>query len=153
MSQNIIKNPAQKLVKIDDEELTVVEKVAKAIGFTRTCELCARFGGRTFYVPTIPPENHVLSIVLGQATASQLASAVGGQTIELPMLREMHKKREADIVCRRIACGDTDRQILLTTDLSQGQINRIKTENAPLISAYIEMMDKQNSFIKTTKVR
>lgn len=144
---------AMKTEKPTEETLSTVEIVAKAIGFTKTCELCARFGGRTFYVPTRPHDGHILSLVLGQANAIKLADVVGGQTIELPMLREINKKREIDTVCRRLANGETDRQILLTTDLSQGQLNRIKNENKPLIEAYIDMMDKQNSFIRTVKTK
>lgn len=135
------------------ETKTTVETVATAIGFMDTCELCARFGGRTFYVPTRPPQDHILSLVLGEAKAIKLADVVGGQTIELPMLREITKKREVDTICRRLATGEPDRQILLTTDLSQGQLTRIKSENAPVIAAYCEMMDKQNSFIRTMKGR
>lgn len=144
---------AMKTEKPTEETLSTVEIVAKAIGFTKTCELCARFGGRTFYVPTRPHDGHILSLVLGQANAIKLADVVGGQTIELPMLREINKKREIDTVCRRLANGESDRQILLTTDLSQGQLNRIKNENAPLIEAYCDMMDKQNSFIRTVKTK
>ena len=133
------------------EDLPTVEIVAQAIGFFRTCELCARFGGRTFYVPTRPDDRHILSLVLGREWAQKLAEVVGGQTIELPMLREINRKRQVDTICRRLAAGESDRQILLTTDLSRGQLTRIKSENRELISAYTEMMDKQNSFIRTTK--
>ena len=76
---------------------------------------------------------------------------VGGQTIELPMLREVSKKREIDIICRKLAAGESDRQILLTSDISMGNLKRIKNNNSQLIAAYVEMMDKQNSFIKTVK--
>lgn len=134
-------------------EKSTVEIVAEHIGFHATCELCARFGARTFYVPTRPHQGHILSLVLGHDKALSLGEAVGGQTIELPALREISKKRETDMVCRRLAAGESDRQILLTTELTQGQLTRIKSENGDLIEAYADMMDRQNSFIRTVKTK
>lgn len=132
-------------------EKSIVETVATAVGFIATCELCARFGGRTFYVPSRASSAHILSLFLGNEKSQKLSAMVGGQTIELPMLREVSKKREIDIICRKLAAGESDRQILLTSDISMGNLKRIKNSNSQLIAAYVEMMDKQNSFIKTVK--
>ncbi len=136
-----------------EEELTVVEKVAKAVGFNATNELCARFGGRTFYVPTRPHDGHILSILLGEAKAIKLGDAIGGQTIELPTLRDVSKTRREDTICRQIAAGATDKEILHTMDVSVSQLSRLKKRNKTLIQAYVQSLDKQCGLFASLKAR
>ena len=134
-----------------EDEMTVVEKVAKAVGFNATNELCARFGGRTFYVPTRPHNGHILTILLGEAKATQLGDAIGGQTIELPTLKDVAKTRKEDSVCRMIAAGANDREVLMTLDISVSQLCRLKKRNAELIQAYIVLLDKQSGLFASLK--
>ena len=136
-----------------EDEMTVVEKVAKAVGFNATNELCARFGGRTFYVPTRPHDGHIISILLGQAKAIQLGEAIGGQTIELPMLRDVAKTRKEDVICRQIAAGANDKEILNAMDISVSQLSRLKKRNVDLIAAYVLLLDKQCGLFSSLKTK
>lgn len=137
-------------VQMMEEELPAVDRIAQAVGFNATCELCARFGGRTLYIPTVPSENHVLSLILGHPLALKLGKTVGGNTVELPTLKEVDKKRRIDIVCRKLAMGESDRDILLSTDVTRKELEYIKKAYKDLIDAYVEISDRQTSFIKAS---
>jgi|GEM_PF-4322861 len=137
----------------EEEKILAVDLIAQAIGFKSTCELCARFGGRTLYIPTMPSSNHVLSLILGHPTALKLGKAVGSTEVELPTLKEVDKKRRIDIVCRKVSAGESDRNILLTTDITRKELGYIKKAYKALIQAYVDINDRQMSFIRPGKPR
>uniref|UniRef100_Q31HV4 Mor transcription activator domain-containing protein n=1 Tax=Hydrogenovibrio crunogenus (strain DSM 25203 / XCL-2) TaxID=317025 RepID=Q31HV4_HYDCU len=134
-----------------EDDLSVVERVNQAVGFNATNELCARFGGRTFYVPANPSDKHIITILLGKQKAMRLGELIGGQSIELPALREVRKIKEEDRICRLYAIGATDREIFDTFDISKSQLDRLKKRNKSLIEAYIIIIDKNCGLFSSLK--
>ncbi len=136
LPQTIKRSLTQRTLTVyESDDLSITTRMAGAIGFNETCELCARFGGRSFYVPRIIIEHHVLFLLLGNK-ADILADEFGGQTIELPLLVKSERIRQEDLACRLVARNLTLAEIKASMGITDSKLMRIKRDNRGLIEVY-----------------
>lgn len=106
--------------------------IAAAIGLKPTLKLCAHFGGKTLYVPTIIAFDHPIALLIGHDKAQKLADAIGGEEVALPTVDISYERRVARVI-RFLIYGLKPRQIAAMEGISERTVTRIAEKHRELI--------------------
>jgi hypothetical protein len=77
------------------EPKTEIDQVVDCIGFRAALILCAKYGGRTLYVPDQPRDSHRLAAEIGYQPLQRLCEVFGSQSINIPNIEPTVSRCEA----------------------------------------------------------
>lgn len=75
--------------------MTLVEEIAKEVGFDVMMQICNIWGGQTLYIPDNPAPDHRIAQDIGYENLLHLVALYGGQTIHPPCLFRPHLAQRA----------------------------------------------------------
>jgi len=125
-------------VKLDWEALPQgMRELKDVVGPGAALAICAKWGGRTLYIPSRARADHPLSLLLGAEAATRLCTAMAGDRLSVPktdaVMRQIkyrsiqRKKREgASIASLARAFDLTPRRILQILDAMEANQSEIE---------------------------
>lgn len=103
---------------------TCFSALAEVIGQEAALSLSQQLGGTEWYIGADIPEAHPITQIIGQVRARALAERMAGVDLGIPQNPRTRTERNAEIV-RRVAAGETTREIALALGLSQRMIRYV----------------------------
>lgn len=105
-----------------------LEDICADIGFTATMRLVALLAGEQVYVPTKATSGHAIEKMIGERPFVRMVENYGGEVIRIPAMAEFDNLRLLPGLARRIAAGESTRDISRTVGLTEQHIRRLRAQ-------------------------
>ncbi len=105
----------------------VLEDVSAVIGFTATMRLVALHPGNLYVPMSIQPGCRLVTLV-GERALAKLIEEWGGEQIEIPSLAEFDGLRLLPSLARRLAAGESTKDIARSIGLTETHVRRLRSD-------------------------